>query len=181
MKLTEKQLTRVIYSLWDIQQALSALTFLAEDCDFDKEYDKVSSRRFRCYESTLIISMCRPLLKTRNYVTLGLKALGIKLTVKEGDLIDKVKDLRGKVIGHSAQEKMHFRTTTKKIKGVNFPIFTFNERLYLEKNEFLELDILLRKMIRCMSDFIWEVSQSSPELLEKYQDPHSQCEVEIKD
>jgi hypothetical protein len=31
MNLTEKQLIRAIYSLWDFQQALSALDFLLED------------------------------------------------------------------------------------------------------------------------------------------------------
>ncbi|MEA3085971.1 MAG: hypothetical protein QOC89_3668 [Paraburkholderia sp.] len=32
--LTDGQLQRLIYSTWDFQQALSALTFLMEECDF---------------------------------------------------------------------------------------------------------------------------------------------------
>ena len=55
MNLTPKQLRRAIFSLWDIQQALSALTFLLEECSFDQEYTPIELRKFRCYEGTLII------------------------------------------------------------------------------------------------------------------------------
>lgn len=33
--LTDGQLHHLIYSTWDFQQALSALTFLMEECDFE--------------------------------------------------------------------------------------------------------------------------------------------------
>jgi hypothetical protein len=89
MEITEQQLTRAIYSLWDFQQALSALTFLLEDCEFDKKYDKITLRRFRCYEANLIISMARPFEITRGGTTIGLRALGIKLSDDEKNISRK--------------------------------------------------------------------------------------------
>ena len=171
MKLTEQQLERAIYSIWDFQQALSALTFLLEDCDFDRKYDKVSLRRFRCYESTLIISICRPFEATRS----GLRALDIKLTNHEKALVKKVKDLRGAIIAHSAEEEMHFRVSTFPVLDgdFNIPHFQFNEGLYLDKSELLELEVFLRNLKEKIAKYFFKVAQEKPELLEKYREPKS--------
>ena len=42
--LTDGQLQRLIYSTWDFQQALSALTFLMEECDLEARYNRVELR-----------------------------------------------------------------------------------------------------------------------------------------
>jgi hypothetical protein len=175
MKLTEQQLERAIYSIWDFQQALSALTFLLEDCDFEKEYDKVSLRRFRCYESTLIISMTRPLETTRSGTTIGWRALDIKLTKAEKALIKKVRDLRGAIVAHSAEEEMHFRVSTFPVLDgdFNIPHFQFNEGLLLEKNELLELELFLRKIKEKLAKYFFKVAQENPELLVRYREPNS--------
>jgi hypothetical protein len=173
MKLTEQQLVRAIYSSWDFQQALSALTFLLEDCNFDEKYDIVSLRRFRCYEATLIISMARPFETTRSGTTIGLRALDIKLSDNEKALVKRVKYLRGKIIAHSAEEEMHFRTSTFPVLegGFNVPYFQFNEGLHLKKNELLELESFLRKLKYNLAEFFFRVAQEQPELLEKYREP----------
>ncbi|WP_339673574.1 hypothetical protein [Dasania marina] len=175
MKLTEQQLVRVIYSSWDFQQALSALTFLLEDCDFDEKYEKVALRRFRCYESTLIISMARPFETTRSGTTIGLRALDIKLTSNEKALLKKVTYLRGAIVAHSAEEDMHFRTSTFPVLDgeFNVPNFQFNEALHLEKIELLELEIFLRKLKDKLANFFFEVAQERPELLAKHREPES--------
>ncbi len=175
MKLTEHQLERAIYSIWDFQQALSALTFLLEDCDFDRKYDKVSLRRFRCYESTLIISICRPFEATRSGTTIGLRALDIKLTNHEKALVKKVKDLRGSIIAHSAEEEMHFRVSTFPVLDGDFnvPHFQFNEGLHLVKSELLELEFFLRKLKEELAKYFLKVAQEKPELLAKYREPKS--------
>jgi hypothetical protein len=175
MRLTEQQLVRVIYSSWDFQQALSALTFLLEDCDFDEKYDKVTLRRFRCYESTLIISMARPFDTTRSGTTIGLRALDIKLTSNQKSLLKKVTDLRGVVIAHSAEEEMHFRTSTFQVLDgrFNIPHFQFNEGLHLEKSELLELKTLLDYLKEKLAKFFFRVAQEKPELLAKYSEPES--------
>lgn len=175
MKLTEQQLVRAIYSSWDFQQALSALTFLLEDCDFDEKHDKVSLRRFRCYESTLIISMARPFETTRNGTTIGLRALNIKLTSDEKTLLKRVTNLRGAIVAHSAEEEMHYRSSTFPVLDgeFNVPHFQFNEGLYLEKSELLELEVFLRKLKGRLAEFFFKIAQEQPELLAKYHEPKS--------
>lgn len=174
MKITEQQLTRAIYSLWDFQQALSALTFLLEDCEFEEKYDKVTLRRFRCYESNLIISMARPFETTRGGTTIGLRALGIQILDSEKALAEKVLDLRRKIIAHSAEEEMHFRVGTFPVDGeMKFPHFQFNEELHLEKRELLELETFLRKLMSGMAHFFFKIAQENPEMLNKYKQPES--------
>jgi hypothetical protein len=174
MKITEQQLTRAIYSLWDFQQALSALTFLLEDCEFEEKYDKVTLRRFRCYESNLIISMARPFETTRGGTTIGLRALGIQVLDSEKALVERVLDLRRKIIAHSAEEEMHFRVSVFPVDGeMKFPHFQFNERLHLEDRELLELETFLRKLMSGMANFFFKVAQENPEMLDKYKQPES--------
>ncbi|MBU1395957.1 MAG: hypothetical protein KKE84_07415 [Gammaproteobacteria bacterium] len=174
MKITEQQLTRAIYSLWDFQQALSALTFLLEDCAFEEKYDKVTLRRFRCYESNLIISMARPFETTRGGTTIGLRALGIQILDSEKALVEKVLDLRRKIIAHSAEEEMHFRVSTFPVDGeMKFPNFQFSEGLHLEERELLELETFLRKLMSEMAHFFFKVAQENPEMLNKYKQPES--------
>ena len=175
MKITEQQLIRAIYSTWDFQQALSALTFLLEDCDFTRNYDKVSLRRFRCYESTLIVSMARPFETTRGGTTIGLRALGITLSDDEKGLVARILDLRRKIVAHSAEEEMHFRSTSFSVMDgeFNFPHFQFSEGLHLEERELQELEVFLRSLKGKLAEYFFRVAQEQPELLEKYKEPES--------
>ncbi len=174
MKITESQLIRAIYSMWDFQQALSALTFLLEDCDFDEKYDKVSLRRFRCYESNLIISLARPFETTRGSTTIGLNALGIKLSNDEKSLVEKILNLRRKIVAHSDEEEMHFRVSTFSMDGgFNIPHFQFNEGLHFEQNELRRLEEFLRRIKHEMANFFFKVVQENPDMLNKYKQPDS--------
>lgn len=173
MRITEQQLIRAIYSLWDFQQALSALTFLLEDCDFNEKYNMVSLRRFRCYESNLIISLARPFESTRGGTTIGLRALGITLSHSEKMLVERMLDLRRKIVAHSAEEEMIFRASTFPVlEGeINIPQFQFHERLHLEELELRELEVFLRRLQHEMSKFFFQMAQNQPELLERYRNP----------
>ena len=133
--MTEAQLLRAIYASWHLQQALSALTFLLEECDFEETYKRIELRRFRCFETTLIISMARPFENSRTGSQLSMRALGIKLSPEYRVLLDRVMHIRRKIIAHSDEEEMHFRTSTFPIDDgeFNFPHFQFNEGLHLEK------------------------------------------------
>ena len=51
----ERRRRRLLYSLNDLQQALSACEFLYE-CDETHTYSKIELRRFRCYETTLVVA-----------------------------------------------------------------------------------------------------------------------------
>lgn len=173
MNLTEKQLIRAIYSSWDFQQALSALTFLLEDCDFEAKYNKVDLRRFRCYESTMIIAISRPLEQTRGETTIGLRALGIRNSDDEKILLNHISNLRNKVIAHSLEEEMHFRIETFDVDGINIPNFNFSEHLLMTYEELQRTEVLLQKLIRAIGKFIFDLAQREPELLKKYNVPKS--------
>lgn len=121
--------------MWGFQQALSALTFLLEECDFESKYDKIKLRRFRCYESTVIIAMSRPIETTKGDVTIGFRALGIKHSQDEKALLARISKLRNKVIAHSISEEMHFRIDTFDVDGINIKRFnSMNPCYYPKKN-----------------------------------------------
>ena len=173
MKLTERQLDRAIYSLWDFQQALSALTFLLEDYDFEKRYSKVELRRFRCYETTLIISMARPFEQSRNSTTLSLRAIEIPLDGFEKELVSSITGLRQKIIAHSDEEEMHFRSGTFPVLDgtINFPKLRFDETLHLKQEELIQLEALLRKLLQGIGQFVFKLAQDEPSVLERYKHP----------
>ena len=161
--------------MWDIQQALSALTFLLEDCDFEERYSHVELRRFRCYESTLIISMARPFETTRGGTTIGLRALGITLNQDQKRLVKKILELRRTIVAHSSDDEMHFRVSTFPLKDgyQNVPHFQFNERLHLQEVELRQLESLLKYLKHQIAEFFYKVAQEQPELLDRYKEPSS--------
>jgi hypothetical protein len=105
---------RIIYSGWDFQQALSALTFLIEECEYEKKYSRVDLRRFRCFETTLIVSFARPFKTGRGQKQLDLSAIGFEFTTEECKLKDKLIRLRDKIVSHSDEEEMVYRTHSLK-------------------------------------------------------------------
>lgn len=169
MNITDKQLTRAIYSFWDFQQALSALTFLLEDCDYKEKTNTITLRKYNCYETNLIISMARPFEATRNGTTLSLKVLGIKLTNREKELVRKIMHFRRKIIAHSDEEEMHFRTSTFTVIGdIITPFLQFDEGLCFIQSEVIELESLLHRLQYNIYKFIFKLAQDEPERLNKY-------------
>ena len=172
--LSDAQLLRAIYSNWDFTQALSALIFLSEECDFSAKYNHIELRRFRCYETSAIISFSRPFEKSRKATTLGLKAIGLSLTSDELALKDKILNLRRRAVAHSDEEFMHFRGGTLQPfddSAVRMPYFTYSESLHLEPQDIHALENLLRKLIHAISLAIFSIAQSAPHRLERYQRP----------
>ena len=56
--------------------------------------------------------MDQPFEKTRTGTLIGLTALKVKLTSNEKALQKKVTNLRGTIVAHSAEEEMHYRSST---------------------------------------------------------------------
>jgi hypothetical protein len=175
-ELTDAQLLRLVYSQWDFQQALSALTFLLEECDFDEKYSAIKLRRFRCYESSIIISFARPLEGSRGKTALGLKGIGIELSQAEKELRDRVIDLRRKVVAHSDEDAMHFKGIILQPFddiGIKIPLFKFQETLHLAQDDLRPLEALLRKLTYAIGTTLFQLAQVSPERLEVYKAPAS--------
>jgi hypothetical protein len=169
------QLYRIIYSGWDFQQALSALTFLLEEIDYEKSYTKIEWRKFRCYEVNAIISFCRPFEASRGKTTLSLKAMGIRLENSEKNLKKRILELRRKIVAHSDEENMHFRCKTHDmdIKGTKVVLteFVFDEFLHLSESEAYDFYDLLQKLNHLIARYNIELAQNYPNLFNFYKQP----------
>ena len=172
--LTDAQLIRVIQSCGDFQQALSALTFLLEECDYAAKYSTVELRKFQCYENAAIIAFARPFEAARGRTVLGLRAVGVRLNASEEQIKSKIIGLRRKVVAHSDDERMHFKISTMRPledSPITLPVLLFQESLRLEPNEVEELQTLLRKIIRGLAESLFALAQSQPERLNVYKLP----------
>ena len=176
LDLTDTQLNRVIQSCGDFQQALSALVFLLEECDYAAKYSTAELRKFRCYENAAIVAFARPFEVSRGRTMLGLRAVGVRLTTTEEELKGKIIGLRRKVVAHSDDERMHFKISTMQPfhdSPLALPVLLFQESLRLDRAEVEELQALLRKLVRGLAETIFAIAQSQPERVNVYKLPSS--------
>ena len=172
--LTDAQLTRVIQSCGDFQQALSALTFLLEECDYAAKYSTAELRKFQCYENAAIVAFARPFEVSRGRTVLGLRAVGVRLNAFEEQLKSKAIGLRRKVVAHSDDERMHFKISTLQPfedSPLALPVLLFQESLRLEPAEVQDLQTLLRKLVHGVAKTLFALAQSQPERLNVYKLP----------
>jgi hypothetical protein len=172
--LTDAQLARAIQSCGDFQQALSALSFLLNECDYAAEYSTAELRRFQCYENAAIVAFARPFEVSRGRTALGLRAIGIRLSSSEEQLKSKVVGLRSKVVAHSDDEHMHFKISTFQPfedSSATLPILLFQETLRLDPSEVEELQALLHRLVHGLSQMLFSLAQIQPERLNVYKRP----------
>jgi hypothetical protein len=161
---------RIIYSAWDFQQALSALKFLWEECDFYEQYSSVQLRKFRCFETTAIVSFSRPFKVGRSREALDLTAIELQLSGNEERLKDKILWLRDKIVGHSDEEQMEYRTYSFRIfddSDIRMPSAIFRESLYLSEHECRAFETLLLRILHSIAKYKFQFAQSNPELFEQ--------------
>jgi hypothetical protein len=124
----------MLYSLKDIQLALSAADFL-QSCDPDEKISKVELRRFKCYETTAIVSYARPFSESRGVVPkLSLKMIGLRLDAQHLALHNRILDLCNRVIAHSDAQMMRMVVGIYHLdigRGETMPVFNpaFDEGL----------------------------------------------------
>ncbi|WP_415753820.1 hypothetical protein [Pseudomonas leptonychotis] len=171
-----EQFHRTVYAIWDFQQALSALTFLREECDLSSTYTKSQIRRFKCYESQAIISFCRPFAQSKNGSQLSLKRIQITLDAEESKLKEDILYLRNKIIAHSDSEEMHYKGILIGVEDpleLKAPLLIFDEGLHLSLNQLQNLELLLRKLISAITEYTFILCKLYPALFEKYKTPAS--------
>jgi len=182
LSISERQLDRLIQSKWDFQQALSALTFLLEECDYEGTSSVIEMRKYRCYETTLVVSMMRPFIQSRGETILNRGIVGYKFSKEEENLFEKVKDARNKVLAHSDNEEMHFKTVNLDIGpddfDFTFPHIVYDEGLFFKESEIRVLENLLRYLRHHIYNVLTEYSQANPEKFEKYKQPASMIKQE---
>ncbi len=63
-----QQLMRLAMSARDFRHALSAATFLTEECDWIERHSNAERRKFHCYETTMVVAYGRPFAQSRGQV-----------------------------------------------------------------------------------------------------------------
>lgn len=174
--LSDVQVLRLAYSLWDFQQSLSALTFLMEECDFNAKHSILELRRFRCFESTAIISFARPFEASHGHTAIGLRAIGIQLTPEEKRIKARMMKLRRKVIAHSDEDAMRFNVQVIQPlddSELKLPLFQFQESLFLTLEELRQFETLLKRLTQAITAALFRLAQTSPQRVEGYRVPSS--------
>lgn len=97
-----EQLTRLLLTCRDFQLALSAVTFLLEEVDWEGRHTLVERRRFYCYESAFVVAYVRPFVQARGGVRpFSWKDIAMKLSDDEKTLHERLILDRNKLVAHS--------------------------------------------------------------------------------
>jgi hypothetical protein len=96
-------------SIQDFQIAGSAATFLLEDVDETAGYPLAELRRFRCYETTMVIAYARPFSMARGAVMPLKKTEVLKRKDEFNALHEKLIAHRNTLYGHSDAEFVEMR------------------------------------------------------------------------
>ena len=148
LDLERRRRIRKLYSFGDFQLALSAAAFLGE-CEADEKYTKAELRRFRCYETTVIISYARPFSQSSHgFPKLSLKMVGATLTEEQIALHDRLLMMRNKVIAHSDADMMRMTSQADPMEfddDFKFVLLqtVFDEGMTFIGSEFWKLNELL--------------------------------------
>lgn len=113
----------------DLQIALSSLTFLNEELDYDKQrYHYVELRRLKCFELSFVVSYSRAFTDSKgsNYKKLSLKKIGVTLSDKQRTIHDKILELRQKIYAHSDQEFYVLRADHYEMDAHGLPFYLTN-------------------------------------------------------
>ncbi|KRE08899.1 hypothetical protein ASE61_04955 [Bosea sp. Root670] len=135
----------MLYSLGDLKLALSAANFLSE-CEPGEKISKVDLRRFKSYETTLVVAYARPFSASRGtdrIPPLSLKMTGAKLTVEQRALHDRIIELRNKAFAHSDGDMMRMLVRPIEVDGKEEgDTITLVQTVFDEGLEFLGMELL---------------------------------------
>jgi hypothetical protein len=166
----EARRRRLLYSLNDLQQALSACDFLYE-CEESNTYSRIQLRRFRCYETTLVVAYTRPFTPSRGAAApLTMKMVGLKLSNHRQALHDRLMDMRNKIMAHSDSEMMRMTTQPFDVsmQDGERPMYlvqtVFDEGVTLLAALLIETNELLREVYQAVYGTLHKELQANPEL-----------------
>ncbi|MCX7321966.1 MAG: hypothetical protein NT113_21660, partial [Hyphomicrobiales bacterium] len=161
---------RLLYSLNDLQQALSASAFLHE-LDEGEEYSKVDLRRFRCFETTLVIAYTRPFTQSKGgYPPLTMKMIDFHPTPENRALHDQLMQMRNQIVAHSDAAMMRMTIAPFDIPfddgtpSINLFQAVFDEGVTLIGSLLLETDVLLHEVYSALFRTLFKDVQKDPAL-----------------
>jgi hypothetical protein len=167
--LDEALRTRLLYSLGDFQQALSAAAFL-EDCDPDRPTSKNDLRRFKCYETTLVIAYLRPFSQAKGKIPrLMLENCGVSLSDDLRRLHDQLRLQRNRILAHSDGDLMRMAVATHEHKfdnGNSFTVFhsAFDEGISVLGSDLLKVRELIQTLYGGIFEQLYAEAQQDPTL-----------------
>ncbi|MEQ7870370.1 hypothetical protein V6R97_06925 [Chromohalobacter salexigens] len=166
-----KDYEKLLCASWDLQNSLSALEFLLEECDYELAYTRVQVRKFKAFEDKAIISFFKAYLDSPGNVVN--KCAGVKLTVTEKQLCKRVRVLRNKIVAHTDEDFTHFRVDSIEVGDETyFPIQNFEEKLFFGFREVLGFQDLIKKIMRYVCKFLFEEIQRNPTIRNHYKKPN---------
>ncbi|WP_130218072.1 hypothetical protein [Bradyrhizobium genosp. SA-3] len=160
---------RLLYSLNDLQQALSACAFLHE-CDEDASYSKVDLRRFRCFETALVVAYTRPFTQSRGgTMPLSMKMVGLALSDEKRALHARLVEMRNTIMAHSDEEMMRMTTEPFNVSAGDGepPMYliqtVFDEGITLMGKLLFETNELLHEVYQAIAHTLFKELQAKPD------------------
>jgi len=152
-----EQLTRLFLTNRDFQLALSAVTFLLQDVDWDASYSVPDLRRFYCYEAAMVVSYVRPFTQSRGGARpFSWKDISVKLDDAEKALHERLVVDRNKLFAHSDADYVELRRVIFRMrmpgrrKPLDFAMVRFNEWVRLSTKECLTAQQLLHRALHAI-------------------------------
>jgi hypothetical protein len=152
------KLTRLLISVRDFQEALSAVTFLHADVDQFAKYSLAEMRRFRCYETAMVIAYARPFSMAKGEIgPLKPKDTGLSMTAAEKSLHGKLITHRNTVYGHSDAEFVEMRVMVLHLPldhnpaGFDWVMPRFEERMRFSLTEIGAIQDMLHKLVHALA------------------------------
>jgi hypothetical protein len=163
---------RLLYSLNDLQQAMSASTFLHE-CDETQKYSRADLRRFRCYETALVAAYMRPFSQARGAAApLTMDMIGLELSPSRAALHEQLRQMRNTMIAHSDTAMMRMTTQSFDIEmgdgepPMYFVEAVFDEGVTLVGNMLFDTNELVNEVYHAVFKTLHADQQSNPKLYE---------------
>ncbi|MEP0191247.1 MAG: hypothetical protein ABJP70_11545 [Erythrobacter sp.] len=147
-----KMLRRLALAARDFRHALSAATFLLEDVDFASTYTLEEVRRFKCYETTMVVAYGRAFTASHGAGTgLSWKSLSIAPTASQKGLHEKLMKQRHKNFAHSDATFIDSNLEIWRNRMPNGENFEFiasstSDSLHFEGHEILNIYNWLRQL-----------------------------------
>ena len=149
------QLRRLMMSALDFRHALSAATFLMEDVDWELgRYTQEDRRRFKCYETSMVVSYGRPFSTARGMAaSFSWKQLGreFAMSADEKILHKMLIDARNRIYAHSDDDHSDITASIWRSDLGEGRTFDF---LSIEGGERLLFD---QGQVQAIHTFLWKV------------------------
>ena len=181
-KLTPKQhlkgqLQRLMMSALDFRHALSAATFLMEEVDWESgRCTQEDRRRFKCYETSMVVSYARPFSTARGKAApFSWKQLGRKfaMSAEEISLHEMLIDFRNRIYAHSDDDHSDITASIWRSDLDDGRTFDF---LSVEGGEMLRFE---EAQVQAIHTFLWKVRHHVDEAVQHHPAPRHTLPVRL--